>query len=111
LSKFYAIFVKITREYRAIAPKSDPWLNIFFTSTIALCCVPKLFKDYWKFSGRQVAVVDPSRQFSENELGCDYDGLPSDDESIVLSSGSSYAPSVLSGEGMCISHKDMIGLL
>ncbi|XP_052812935.1 uncharacterized protein LOC128240355 isoform X3 [Mya arenaria] len=48
--------------------------------------------------GRQVAVVDPSRQFSENELGCDYDGLPSDDESIVLSSGSSYAPSVLSGE-------------
>ncbi|WAR09760.1 MYLK-like protein [Mya arenaria] len=47
---------------------------------------------------RQVAVVDPSRQFSENELGCDYDGLPSDDESIVLSSGSSYAPSVLSGE-------------
>lgn len=77
-------------------------LNIFFARSI-MFSVPELFKDYWNISGRQVAVVDPSKQISENELECDYDGLPLDDESVVLSSGSSYAPSVLSGDGMCIS--------
>ncbi|XP_060598400.1 uncharacterized protein LOC132752133 isoform X2 [Ruditapes philippinarum] len=50
------------------------------------------------FQKRQVAVVDPSWKTPENKFGHDLVDPPSDDESIVLSSGSSYVPSGQSGE-------------
>ena len=57
--------------------------------------VPELLKNYCNISERQVAVVDPSTQISEKEFR--NNGTMGDDESMVLSSGSSYQ---LSEEGM-----------
>ena len=59
--------------------------------------VLELFKEYCYISERQVTVVDPTRQISEEELR--NDGTTADDQSVVLP-GSSYEPSE---EGMYIS--------